>query len=140
MTFQLFGLPVSRGIAIGRAVLVASSRIDVAHYYVGEDQVDAEIDRLRVARDAQRPTGTCVVLVAPGGERTMLPDPGANDALSIDDLPDDAFAGGVLHVSGYALLRHGSRAAALTAIDRARAAGRSFRRALNSLRGDRQGS
>jgi phosphoenolpyruvate-protein phosphotransferase (PTS system enzyme I) len=52
MTFQLFGLPVSRGIAIGRAVLVASSRIDVAHYYVGEDQVEAEIDRLRVARDA----------------------------------------------------------------------------------------
>src|SRR5450432_869478 len=51
MTFQLFGLPVSRGIAIGRAVLVASSRIDVAHYYVGADAVDAEIDRLRVARD-----------------------------------------------------------------------------------------
>ena len=52
MTFQLFGLPVSRGIAIGRAVLVASSRIDVAHYYVSEDQVEAEIDRLRSARDA----------------------------------------------------------------------------------------
>ena len=52
MTFQLFGLPVSRGIAIGRAVLVASSRIDVAHYYVGADAVEAEIDRLRVARDA----------------------------------------------------------------------------------------
>jgi phosphotransferase system enzyme I (PtsI) len=52
MSFQLFGLPVSRGIAIGRAVLVASSRIDVAHYYVGADEVDAEIDRLRVARDA----------------------------------------------------------------------------------------
>jgi ribokinase len=78
---------------------------------------------LRIARDDARPTGVCVVLVAPGGERTMLPDPGANDALSPNDLPDDAFAGGVLHVSGYALLRHGSRAAALTAIDRARDAG-----------------
>jgi phosphotransferase system enzyme I (PtsI) len=52
MSFQLFGLPVSRGIAIGRAVLVASSRIDVAHYYVGEDEIELEIDRLRVARDA----------------------------------------------------------------------------------------
>jgi phosphotransferase system enzyme I (PtsI) len=52
MSFQLFGLPVSRGIAIGRAVLVASSRIDVAHYYIGEDEVEPEIDRLRVARDA----------------------------------------------------------------------------------------
>ena len=30
--------------------------------------------------DRERPTGTCVVLVEPGGERTMLPDPGANDA------------------------------------------------------------
>src|SRR5579862_3081603 len=51
MSFQLFGLPVSKGIAIGRAVLVASSRLDVAHYYVGEAEVEAEIDRLRVARD-----------------------------------------------------------------------------------------
>ena len=44
MSFQLFGLPVSRGIAIGRAVLVASSRLDVAHYYVAEDDVDAEVE------------------------------------------------------------------------------------------------
>ncbi|MEO6364252.1 MAG: phosphoenolpyruvate--protein phosphotransferase [Caldimonas sp.] len=51
MSFQLFGLPVSRGIAIGRAVLVASSRIDIAHYYVGEADVEAEIERLRGARD-----------------------------------------------------------------------------------------
>ena len=51
MSFQLFGLPVSRGIAIGRAVLVASSRLDVAHYYVAEADLDAEIERLRDARD-----------------------------------------------------------------------------------------
>ena len=52
MTIQMFGLPVSRGVAIGRAVLVASSRVDVAHYYVDVSQVDAEIDRVRRARDA----------------------------------------------------------------------------------------
>ena len=52
MSFQLFGLPVSRGIAIGRAVLVASSRLDVAHYYVAAEDVEAEIERLRSARDA----------------------------------------------------------------------------------------
>ena len=51
MSFQLFGIPVSKGIAIGRAVLVASSRVDVAHYYVGDELVEAEIDRLRAARD-----------------------------------------------------------------------------------------
>ena len=52
MSFQVFGLPVSRGVAIGRAVLVASSRIDVAHYFVEDGQVAQEIERLRVARDA----------------------------------------------------------------------------------------
>ena len=39
----------------------------------------------------------------------MLPDPGANDALVAGDLPDASTAS-ILHVSGYALLRPGSRA------------------------------
>ena len=79
---------------------------------------------LRAGVDPARPTGTCIVLVSPGGERTMLPDPGANTALSADELPDDVFAqGAILHVSGYSLLRPGSRGAALTAMDRARDAG-----------------
>ena len=52
MSIQIFGLPVSRGVAIGRAVLVASSRVDVAHYFVADDEVEREIGRLRSARDA----------------------------------------------------------------------------------------
>jgi len=52
MSIQIFGLPVSRGVAIGRAVLVASSRVDVAHYFVGAEQLEHEVDRLRVARNA----------------------------------------------------------------------------------------
>jgi phosphotransferase system enzyme I (PtsI) len=52
MSFQMFGLPVSRGVAIGRAVLVASSRIDVAHYFIEPSQIEAEIERLHAARDA----------------------------------------------------------------------------------------
>ena len=51
MSIQVFGIPVSRGVAIGRAVLVASSRVDVAHYFVDASQVASEVDRLRVARD-----------------------------------------------------------------------------------------
>jgi phosphotransferase system enzyme I (PtsI) len=51
MSFQVFGIPVSRGVAIGRAVLVASSRVDVAHYFIGTDQVEAEIQRAVRARD-----------------------------------------------------------------------------------------
>ena len=42
MTFAIHGLAVSRGIAIGRAVLVASSRVDVAHYFIETDQIEAE--------------------------------------------------------------------------------------------------
>jgi phosphotransferase system enzyme I (PtsI) len=52
MTFSVHGQAVSRGIAIGRAVLVASSRIDVAHYFIGPEQVREELRRLRQARDA----------------------------------------------------------------------------------------
>ena len=52
MSIQVFGLPVSRGVAIGRAVLIASSRIDVAHYFIDASQVGAEIRRLAAARDA----------------------------------------------------------------------------------------
>ena len=51
----------------------------------------------------------------------MLPDPGANDALTAEELPE--LNGGVLHVSGYTLMRAGSRAAAVAAIERAREAG-----------------
>ena len=47
----MFGQPVSRGVAIGRAVLVASSRVDVAHYFVDSEHVVAEVARLRHARD-----------------------------------------------------------------------------------------
>ena len=34
MTFSVPGLAVARGIAIGRAVLVGSSRMEVAHYFI----------------------------------------------------------------------------------------------------------
>ncbi len=52
MTFAVHGLPVARGIAIGRAVLVVSSRIDVAHYFIKPEQVETEIQRVRSARNA----------------------------------------------------------------------------------------
>ena len=51
MSFQVFGIPVSRGVAIGRAVLVASSRVDVAHYYIQAADAEAEIKRVMLARD-----------------------------------------------------------------------------------------
>jgi sugar/nucleoside kinase (ribokinase family) len=77
-----------------------------------------------LAVDPLRPSGTCVVLVGPDGERTMVPDAGANAALSPTDLDDDLFTPGAhLHLSGYTLLVDGSRMAALSALDRARLRG-----------------
>lgn len=51
MTFSIHGLAVARGIAIGRAVLVASSRVDVAHYFIEPAQIDPELARLTEARE-----------------------------------------------------------------------------------------
>jgi ribokinase len=74
----------------------------------------------RLVADPELPTGTCVVIVGPDGERTMAPDAGANDGLSDSDLPDDLLgAADHLHVAGYTLLRPGSRPAARAAIARA---------------------
>jgi sugar/nucleoside kinase (ribokinase family) len=94
---------------------------------VGDDEFGARaVEELRAAGvdarpavDGERPTGVCIVLVAPGGERSMVPDPGANEALSPADLPDSVFVpGDHLHVSGYSLVREGPRAAARAAIER----------------------
>ncbi|HEX2416159.1 MAG TPA: sugar kinase [Thermoleophilaceae bacterium] len=73
-----------------------------------------------LSRDPERPTGTCVVLVGPAGERTMFPDAGANDGLAPGAVPDELLvAGNHLHIAGYALLREGSRAAARSELERA---------------------
>ncbi|MEA2382645.1 MAG: hypothetical protein QOH72_2616 [Solirubrobacteraceae bacterium] len=83
------------------------------------------VDVAHVVLDPDRATGTCVVLVAPDGERSMLPDAGANATLSPDDLAGTPFAPGAhLHLAGYTLLRDGPpREAAREALRRARANG-----------------
>ncbi|WP_092279585.1 MULTISPECIES: phosphoenolpyruvate--protein phosphotransferase [unclassified Duganella] len=48
-SFTLHGIPVSRGIAIGRAHLLAPAALDVKHYLVAEEQVEAEVARLQQA-------------------------------------------------------------------------------------------
>jgi sugar/nucleoside kinase (ribokinase family) len=81
----------------------------------------------RLVMDPERPTGSCVVMITHKGDNTMMSDPGANAALSPDDLPKDLFTPGChLHVSGYTLLNEGSRPAAIAATDHARHAGMSI--------------
>jgi sugar/nucleoside kinase (ribokinase family) len=99
---------------------------------VGMDSAGrAAIDDLRaagvrpaVALDAERATGTVIVLVDVLGERTMVPDSGANSALRPADLPDAEFsAGRHLHLSGYTLLNPQSRPAGIAALELARGRG-----------------
>jgi phosphotransferase system enzyme I (PtsI) len=48
-SFTLHGIPVSRGIAIGRAHLLAPAALDVKHYLIHEEQVEDEVQRLQQA-------------------------------------------------------------------------------------------
>jgi len=48
-SFTLHGIPVSRGISIGRAHLLTPAALDVKHYLVPEEQVEAEVKRLQEA-------------------------------------------------------------------------------------------
>ncbi|HVB48078.1 MAG TPA: phosphoenolpyruvate-utilizing N-terminal domain-containing protein, partial [Burkholderiales bacterium] len=49
MNFVLHGSSVSSGITIGYAQLVSSARLEVAHYEVAEDAVEAEVARFDAA-------------------------------------------------------------------------------------------
>jgi ribokinase len=124
---------VQRGGGAGANVAVWLARAGAAVTLIGRvgddaagraaaDDLRAEGVDARLALDPARPTGACVVLVEPGGERSMLPDAGANAGLEAVALPDDTSH---LHLAGYALLHPGSRPAARALLAAARAAGAS---------------
>lgn len=124
------------GSAANVASRLAAARVPVALVCrVGDDaagraavaELEAQGVEVHAQHDADLPTGTCVVVVEPDGERTFLPDRGANAALApgspaiVGLRPDDH-----LHVSGYALLDAGpARDAALEALAVAREVGAS---------------
>ena len=94
MSVTIHGLPVARGIAIGRAVVVRSGRADVAHYLVAPEQIEAEMQRMRRARDA-------VVAELQQLQQTMPPDmPGELTAVldvHLMLLQDETLEAGVHH-------------------------------------------
>jgi sugar/nucleoside kinase (ribokinase family) len=98
---------------------------------VGDDVfgrfLEGEMERAGVrahpARDPSLATGKVFVLVDGAGERTMITDRGASEALGPDDLPERLFAGGHLHLSGYAFSGGSRREAARKATRLAPAAG-----------------
>jgi len=54
MNFVLHGHAVSRGITIGYAHLVATARMEVAHYEVPAEDVEPEVERFQAAMLAAR--------------------------------------------------------------------------------------
>jgi sugar/nucleoside kinase (ribokinase family) len=57
--------------------------------------------RVHLGRDRSLATGKVFVLVDGAGERTMITDRGASEALRPEDLPEYLLEGGHLHLSGY---------------------------------------
>lgn len=127
------------GSAAGTAAWLASTHTavrliaSIGRDRAGED-LRAVLERHGVEtrfQDHDAPTSAIVVLVDDSGERTMLPEPGANALLSPDWCRDN-LSGAHLHLSGYTLYREGTRSAAVTAIATARSMGMTTSIDLNS--------
>jgi phosphotransferase system enzyme I (PtsI) len=54
MTFSLHGIPVSKGIAIGKAVLISRAALEVSHYLIEPGKEEAEAQKLLDAFDQVR--------------------------------------------------------------------------------------
>jgi sugar/nucleoside kinase (ribokinase family) len=106
-----------------RATLLGRIGQDAAGRAIEADLRGAGVE-VRFTADPELATGLVLVLVDPDGERTMVPDPGANASLRAEHLPAEVFRGGAhLHLSGYTLLKPRSRDAGLAALGLARSAG-----------------
>lgn len=116
-------------VAVGLARLGVSTTLAGC---VGGSEAGLVVEPLRVAGVAPSVravvgarTGAIVAIISPDGERSMASDRGANLSLNEADVPVELIAAHRhLHVSSYLLFDPGTRAAALTAIGRAKTLGR----------------
>ena len=122
------------GSGANAAAWLASSGVETSFVgRVGDDVfggfLEGEMGRVGVAShlgwDSSLATGKVFVLVDGAGERTMITDRGASEALTPDDLPKTLFTGGHLHLSGYTLSGDSRRETATRALHLAREAGMS---------------
>jgi sugar/nucleoside kinase (ribokinase family) len=85
-------------------------------------------------RDCEMPTGRCLILVTPDGQRTMNTFAGASHSLSVDSLdPDQIRAAGILYLEAYLWVPDGPRAAMERAIEIAHGAGRKVAFTLSDI-------
>lgn len=78
----------------------------------------------RLVSSATVSTGSCICIVDPSGERTMIPDQGANALLTVDHLTEDLLLPeNHFHISGYTFLQPTSREAAIKILEKAKSHG-----------------
>lgn len=77
----------------------------VGEFFEG-DLKDMGVNTMMI-HDADMPTGTCLSLISPDGERTMATCLGATGLFNADELTADVFKGyGICHIDGYLLQNH----------------------------------
>jgi ribokinase len=103
----------------GSSTFVGRVGDDILGRKAVDELAGAGVD-LAVTVDPELPSGTCIVLVDPTGERTMVPSAGAN---TVGGSVPSLTSGDHLHVSGYALFHLTSCAAAVASLSAAREAG-----------------
>jgi sugar/nucleoside kinase (ribokinase family) len=86
------------------------------------------------ARAGDLPTGRCLILVTPDGQRTMNTSPGASHTLSVDALDEQQIRdAAILYLEAYLWVPDEPRAAMERAIDIAHAAGRKVAFTLSDI-------
>lgn len=122
---------VPGGSAANQAKWLAHESVDVtlvARVGAGDSAaLTAEFSRAGVraelTEDPELTTGVLINLSEPGGERSFFSDRGANQNLSVDDVPEQVLAGAdLLMLSGYMFFADTGRDTALALIAKARAA------------------
>ena len=124
--------PLPGGSAANQAVWLAAFGVPVLFAgRVGAADHEWQSETMRQAgvtphltADRDRATGMLVTMLALDGERSFFTDRGANDGLCRDDLPDSLLDDAtLLHLSGYALVSPGPRAAVLELVATAKRRG-----------------
>jgi len=106
-----------------RVVFIGRVGDDTFGRWLSDDLVAEGVEPALIV-DRRRSTGVIQVLVEPDGERTMVPDRGANAIWAGEEAPEDLIAAAdLLHVVGYVLLDRQGQPGALAAMALARAHG-----------------
>jgi sugar/nucleoside kinase (ribokinase family) len=110
---------------IGKVGITDNTAMDAAGA-AAVDLLDRQGVELLLARDKAAGTGRAIIAYLPNNHRFMVFDPGANATFQVNDIDISmqraVMRGGLLHVSGYALLPPARRAATQVLIELARSA------------------